>query len=156
MFEKIKKIIKKDLQKRYDQLEERFLVFEQKLYGHLADRLDSLEHQLDQLSEILRQKAGQTEAPANEETEAKTEPEAAKETPKKKEPKKSKAADNLQDLPGLGNSIEKKLHAEGIKSFKQLAELKESDLDELNSKIPGLKIRYERYEWKKEAEERMK
>lgn len=154
MFDKIKKVIQDDLQRRYEQLEERFLVFEQRLYGRLADRLDGLENQLDQLSEILRQKASRhkSEDADNDDVE---------ETPKtKKEPKSSKKTapkaekiipDDLMKLPGLGNSMGKKLNAEGIFTFNQLASLSESDLENLNIKIPGLKIRYERYEWRKEA-----
>jgi predicted flap endonuclease-1-like 5' DNA nuclease len=154
MFDKIKKVIQDDLQRRYEQLEERFLVFEQRLYGRLADRLDGLENQLDQLSEILRQKASRHKSEDAEH-------EDAEETPKtKKEPKSAKKTaakaekiipDDLMKLPGLGNSMEKKLNAEGVFTFKQLASLSESDLENLNVKIPGLKIRFERYEWRKEA-----
>jgi predicted flap endonuclease-1-like 5' DNA nuclease len=154
MFDKIKKVIQDDLQRRYEQLEERFLVFEQRLYGRLADRLDGLENQLDQLSEILRQKASRHKSEDAENDDA-------EETPKtKKEPKSSKKttpkaekiiSDDLMKLPGLGNSMEKKLNAEGVYTFNQLASLSESDLENLNAKIPGLKIRYERYEWRKGA-----
>jgi predicted flap endonuclease-1-like 5' DNA nuclease len=155
MLDKIKKVVQDDLQRRYDQLEERFIVFEQRLYGRLADRLDGLENQLDQLSEILRQKATRhkSEEQDEEETELapklKKEPKSAKKTAKKDlkiEP------DDLQKLPGLGVAMEKKLNTERIFTFKQLYKLSDSDLDKLNDKIPGLKIRYERYEWRKEAE----
>jgi predicted flap endonuclease-1-like 5' DNA nuclease len=155
MLDKIKKVVQDDLQRRYDQLEERFIVFEQRLYGRLADRLDGLENQLDQLSEILRQKATRhkSEEQDEEETELapklKKEPKSAKKTAKKElkiEP------DDLQKLPGLGVAMEKKLNTERIFTFKQLYKLSDSDLDKLNDKIPGLKIRYERYEWRKEAE----
>jgi predicted flap endonuclease-1-like 5' DNA nuclease len=155
MLDKIKKVVQDDLQRRYDQLEERFIVFEQRLYGRLADRLDGLENQLDQLSEILRQKATRhkSEEQDEEETELapklKKEPKSAKKTAKKElkiEP------DDLQKLPGLGVAMEKKLNTERIFTFKQLYKLSDSDLDKLNVKIPGLKIRYERYEWRKEAE----
>jgi predicted flap endonuclease-1-like 5' DNA nuclease len=153
MFDKIKKVIQDDLQRRYEQLEERFLVFEQRLYGRLADRLDGLENQLDQLSEILRQKASRhkSEDAENDEEETpktKKEPKSAKKTSQKAE---KITPDDLMKLPGLGNSMEKKLNAEGIFTFKQLASLSESDLENLNAKIPGLKIRYERYAWRKEA-----
>ena len=155
MLDKIKKVVQDDLQRRYDQLEERFIVFEQRLYGRLADRLDGLENQLDQLSEILRQKATRhkSDEQDDEETELapkpKKEPKSAKKSAKKElkiEP------DDLQKLPGLGVAMEKKLNTEGIFTFKQLYKLSDSDLDKLNDKIPGLKIRYERYEWRKEAE----
>lgn len=147
MFGKIKKIIQEDLQRRFEQLEERFMVFEQGHYGHLADRLDGLEQQLDHIGEILRKKAKNTEAPENDdenEVENIVDRSNSKKTSQLKQ-------DNLQDLPGLGNSLDKKLQNEGIISFKQLANLSDEDLDQLNAKIPGLKIRYERYEWKREA-----
>jgi predicted flap endonuclease-1-like 5' DNA nuclease len=168
MFNKIKKIIQDDLHRRYEQLEERFLVFEQRVYGHLADRLEGLENQLEQLSELLRQKAGKAneqEAPETdnndddddvevvvEKPEAKSA--AEEEKPKKttKTKKKTIKPDPLLDLPGLGNSMEKKLNAEGVFTFEQLANLTETEIVALNEKIPGLKIRYERYEWKTEAE----
>lgn len=151
MFNKIKKIIQDDLQRRYEQLEERFLVFEQKLYGHLADRLDGLENQLDQLSELLREKARKYADQESEEQED----EENEDYLDQKEEKQEHKPDNLQDLPGLGNSMEKKLNNEGILTFKQLASLTDKELENLNSKIPGLKIRYERYEWKKEAKDRL-
>jgi len=168
MFNKIKKIIQEDLHRRYEQLEERFLVFEQRIYGHLSDRLEGLENQLEQLSEVFRQKAGKAneqEAPETDNMEEDDDldivvekPEAKsteeKETPKKstKTKKKTLKPDPLQDLPGLGNSLEKKLNAEHIFTFEQLTNLTETELVALNEKIPGLKIRYERYEWKIEAE----
>jgi predicted flap endonuclease-1-like 5' DNA nuclease len=151
MFNKIKKIIQDDLQRRYEQLEERFLVFEQKLYGHLADRLDGLENQLDQLSELLREKARKYADQESEEQED----EENEDYLDQKEEKQEHKPDDLQDLPGLGNSMEKKLNNEGILTFKQLASLTDKELENLNSKIPGLKIRYERYEWKKEAKDRL-
>ncbi len=151
MFNKIKKIIQDDLHRRYEQLEERFLVFEQKLYGHLADRLDGLENQLDQLSELLREKARKYADQESEEQED----EENEDYLDQKEEKQEHKPDDLQDLPGLGNSMEKKLNIEGILTFKQLASLTDKELENLNSKIPGLKIRYERYEWKKEAKDRL-
>lgn len=152
MFGKIKKIIQEDLQRRYEQLEERFMVFEQGLYGHLADRLDGLEQQLDHIGEILRKKAKNTEAPENDD-ENEVENIVDQKIEDRSNSKKTSELkqDNLQDLPGLGNSLDKKLQNEGIISFKQLANLSDEDLDQLNAKIPGLKIRYERYEWKREA-----
>lgn len=153
MFEKIKKVIQEDLQRRYEQLEERFVVFEQNLYGRLSDRLENLENQLDQISEILRQNITRNKAEAAENLQTETQK-------TKKEPKGNKNTatnegniipDDLQKLAGLGSMMEKKLHAEGVYTFKQLASLTEAELEKLNAKIPGMKIRYERYEWRKEA-----
>jgi predicted flap endonuclease-1-like 5' DNA nuclease len=155
MFEKIKKVIQEDLQRRYEQLEERFLIFEQNLYGRLSDRLENLENQLDQISEILRQNItrNKAEAAANLQTETqktKKEPKGNKNTATKEENIQS---DDLQKLAGLGSMMEKKLHAEGVYTFRQLANLTDTELEKLNAKIPGMKIRYERYEWRKEARE---
>jgi predicted flap endonuclease-1-like 5' DNA nuclease len=155
MFEKIKKVIQEDLQRRYEQLEERFLIFEQNLYGRLSDRLENLENQLDQISEILRQNItrNKAEAAANLQTETqktKKEPKGNKNTATKEENIQS---DDLQKLAGLGSMMEKKLHAEGVYTFRQLANLTDTELEKLNAKIPGMKIRYERYEWKKSARE---
>jgi predicted flap endonuclease-1-like 5' DNA nuclease len=155
MFEKIKKVIQEDLQRRYEQLEERFLIFEQNLYGRLSDRLENLENQLDQISEILRQNItlNKAEAAANLQTETKKTkkgPKGNKNTATKEENIQS---DDLQKLAGLGSMMEKKLHAEGVYTFRQLANLTDTELEKLNAKIPGMKIRYERYEWKKAARE---
>jgi len=155
MFEKIKKVIQEDLQRRYEQLEERFLIFEQNLYGRLSDRLENLENQLDQISEILRQNItrNKAEAAANLQTDTqktKKEPKGNKNTATKEENIQS---DDLQKLAGLGSMMEKKLHAEGVYTFRQLANLTDTELEKLNAKIPGMKIRYERYEWKKAARE---
>lgn len=155
MFEKIKKVIQEDLQRRYEQLEERFLIFEQNLYGRLSDRLENLENQLDQISEILRQNItrNKAESAANLQTDTqktKKEPKGNKNTATKEENIQS---DDLQKLAGLGSMMEKKLHAEGVYTFRQLANLTDTELEKLNAKIPGMKIRYERYEWKKAARE---
>ena len=131
------------------------MVFEHRLYGNLADRLDGLEQQLDRISEILRQKARNAEAPEHDDEDEVGNIVDQKIEDRSNSKKSSKLKqDNLQDLPGLGNSLDKKLQAEGINSFQQLANLSDDELDDLNAKIPGLKIRYERYEWKKEASER--
>jgi predicted flap endonuclease-1-like 5' DNA nuclease len=155
MFEKIKKVIQEDLQRRYEQLEERFLIFEQNLYGRLSDRLENLENQLDQISEILRQNItrNKAESAANLQTDTqktKKEPKGNKNTATKEENIQS---DDLQKLAGLGSMMEKKLHAEGVYTFRQLANLTDTELEKLSAKIPGMKIRYERYEWKKAARE---
>jgi predicted flap endonuclease-1-like 5' DNA nuclease len=159
MFKKIKKTIQKDLHKRYEQLEEKFLAFERRLYSHLEDRLERLETQFDQINELLVQQTGKmTEATAESDDDAKDETvvEEVKTEKKAKKPKKSdkKKMDALAELPGLGASFEKKLQAEGINSFEQLSKLHAYDIEELNDKIPGFKIRYERYEWRARASEK--
>ena len=156
MFKKIKKTIQKDLHKRYEQLEEKFLAFERRLYSHLEERLERLENQFDQINEILVQQTGKTNNSNTEaiEEEDLVEEKAEKTAPKSKKTSKKKA-DALAELPGLGASFEKKLKAEGIKTFEQLAALHASDIEALNNKIPGFKIRYERYEWRARASEKI-
>jgi len=164
MFKKIKKTIQKDLHKRYEQLEEKFLAFERRLYSHLEERLERLENQFDQINDHLQQQAGQMyEAQAAQTTKEEKEETVAetvkvkKEKKKEPKPKKStkKIVDDLSTLPGLGASFDKKLKAEDISTFEQLAKLQESDINALNDKIPGFKIRYERYEWRARASEQV-
>ncbi len=88
---------------------------------------------------------------------------AKKETPKeekkavaKKSAKASKAADlnDLKLLSGVGPAMEKKLHAEGITSITQIAEMTKEQIAELDAKI-GIKGKIEDT-WQNEAKEIIK
>ncbi len=88
---------------------------------------------------------------------------AKKETPKeekkavaKKSAKASKAADlnDLKLLSGVGPAMEKKLHAEGITSITQIAEMTKEQIAELDAKI-GIKGKIEDT-WLNEAKEIIK
>ncbi|MEM7194566.1 MAG: 50S ribosomal protein L21 [Pseudomonadota bacterium] len=77
---------------------------------------------------------------------------------KKAEPKAEKAADpgadgvgdNLTTINGIGPVIEKKLLGLGITTFKQIAELDQDRIDEINEQL-SFKGRIEREEWVEQA-----
>jgi len=91
-------------------------------------------------------------------------PEVKKAAPKKKaevkeEPAKQDTAvdhgpdgvgDNLTTINGIGPVIEKKLHALGITTFQQIAELEQPRIDEINEQL-SFKGRIEREEWVEQA-----
>ncbi|MFP7572151.1 50S ribosomal protein L21 [Marivita sp. S2033] len=74
---------------------------------------------------------------------------------KAKPAKKSKAAsggDDLKQLSGVGPALEKKLHAEGITSFAQIAAWTDADVEEFGEKL-SFKGRIEREGWIEQAKE---
>lgn len=182
MFKKARKFIKKDLQRRYEQLEERFLKFETRLYGRLEERMERLENQFDQLSDLIKDSMAGEEDPKNtaeqeapkaetkkEEKPKATAKEEKKEKKKTKSAKKSKAkktapkkettkttapkADDLKALKGIGPALEKQLKAAGINSLQQMTELTDNDIEALDAQVSGFKQRYERYDWRTLAKE---
>lgn len=182
MFKKARKFIKKDIQRRYEQLEERFLKFETRLYGRLEERMERLENQFDQLSNLIKDSMGgdenekdvaEQEVPKAEEKKEEKPKAAAKEEKKeKKKPKatkKSKAkktatkkettktttpkADDLKALKGIGPALEKQLKEAGISSLQQMTELTDNDIEALDAQVSGFKQRYERYDWRTLAKE---
>ncbi len=138
MFEKIKKFIQEDLQKKYEQLEQRFLVFEQKVYSGLEERMKNLENQFDYISEMIREKYND-----KYETESQTST-----TDDSSENEDLISEDELTRLPELGKAMEAKLHELGISSLRQIVEMKEEDIERLDCKIPGFKIRFQRNDWR--------
>lgn len=58
--------------------------------------------------------------------------------------------DNLTTINGIGPVIEKKLHGLGITTFKQIAELDQDRIDEINAQL-SFKGRIEREEWVAQA-----
>ena len=99
------------------------------------------------------------EAPAKEakKTAPKTEAKEAPKAEKKAAAKKASKAIDLNDLKllsGVGPAIEKKLHAEGVTSINQIAEMTKEQLAELDAKI-GVKGKIEDT-WQKEAQELIK
>ncbi len=141
MFEKIKKFIQEDLQKKYEQLEHRFLVFEQKVYSNLDERMRNLENQFDYISEMIREKY-------RDNSKAETQNTASEESLDNEE----RDIDNdLSLLNELGKKMEIKLNSLGINSLKQLAELTDEEVEALDLKIPGFKIRFQRNDWRNQA-----
>ncbi len=86
-------------------------------------------------------------------TEAKEAPKAEKKAAAKKAPKAVDLND-LKLLSGVGPAMEKKLHAEGVTSINQIAEMTKEQIAELDAKI-GVKGKIEDT-WQKEAQELIK
>ena len=61
-------------------------------------------------------------------------------------------ADNLKQLSGVGSALEKKLHAEGITTFAQIAAWSDADVEEFGEKL-NFKGRIEREGWIEQAKE---
>ena len=89
-----------------------------------------------------------TEAPVAEKP-AKAAPTKAKATPATAA---STGADDLKQLSGVGPALEKKLHAEGITSFAQIAAWTDADVEEFGEKL-SFKGRIEREGWIEQAKE---
>lgn len=95
-------------------------------------------------------------APAKK-AEPKAEKPAAEEKkaePKKAAPKKaaSKDGDDLTNISGVGPVIVKKLHAEGVTTFAQIAKWTDADVEAIEEKL-SFKGRVGREEWIKQAKE---
>ena len=101
-------------------------------------------------------KAEAKEAPKKEAKKAAPKKEAAKAEPKaekKAAPKKaakSDAADDLTQISGVGPVIVKKLAAEGVTTFAQIAKWTKSDVAAMDEKL-NFKGRIDREEWIKQA-----
>ena len=77
-------------------------------------------------------------------------------TKAKAKPKsKTTAADDLTQITGVGPALVKKLKAEGITTYAQIAALKKADIDALDEKI-GARGRITRNAWVKQAKALMK
>ncbi len=94
-------------------------------------------------------KAAKKEAPK---AEKKEEPKVEKKAAKKR--KKAVDLNDLKLLSGVGPAMEKKLHAEGITSINQIAEMTKEQIAELDAKI-GVKGKIEDT-WQQEAQELIK
>ncbi len=85
----------------------------------------------------------------------------AKQSPSKKKKKGSnrgasaskagRAGDDLKKISGIGAGLEKKLKDNGITRFQQIADLSDSDVDELESKIVSFSGRIKRDKWVDQA-----
>lgn len=65
---------------------------------------------------------------------------------------KTSAGDDLKRLSGVGPTLEKKLHANGVTSFAQIAAWTEADVAAMNEKL-AFKGRIEREGWIEQAKE---
>jgi len=150
MLKKIRKAIKKDLGKFYDEFEERFLRSEKKMYKKMNDRLSSLEEKFEKLSEVLLGHLENNEV-ATPETEP-VETNVAETAEVEVETEEEIDVNDLKLLKGLGKGIEKKLQAEGISTLNQLAEMTDDGVKALNEKIAGFEVRFNRYDWRTQAQ----
>lgn len=75
---------------------------------------------------------------------------AKTEAASKAAPKAVAGADNLKELSGVGPALEKKLHAEGITAFAQIAKWTDADVEDFGEKL-SFKGRIEREGWIEQA-----
>ena len=133
MLKKLKKLIETQVVGRYEDLEKRYLAFEDKIYNTLDQRLNRLEAQIDALSQALRQGGNQDFGLIAEDED----PQA------------------LDVLNGLGPVMVAKLAEQNINKLEQIAALQEEDLNQLDLAIKGFKVRCLRYRWVEQAQERL-
>lgn len=88
-------------------------------------------------------------------------PKATKKAAPKKEAAKSEAPaakadvkDDLKLISGVGPALEKKLHAAGVTSLKQVAEFTKEDIERVDAEL-SFKGRIEREDWISQAKELM-
>jgi len=61
--------------------------------------------------------------------------------------------DDLKQILGVGQKLEKVLNKNGIKNFRQVAELKANDIKELSTKLGSFKGRIVRDDWVSKAKD---
>jgi predicted flap endonuclease-1-like 5' DNA nuclease len=140
MFKKFQKLIKKDFQRRYEQLEDRFLKFETRLYSSLEERMARLENQFDELSNLIKDsmaadeqetevKAEATAAQAEEKVEAtETTVEEKKAKKKSKSPKKTEAKKTSTKKEAPKAEAKKTAKADDLKVLKGIGPALEKQL----------------------------
>jgi len=168
MFKKIKKLIKKEFVKRYEQLEEHYLGFENRFYTTLEERLTTLEDKFDEISDLLkeeiRQRKERTQAKQAEDgtgevadDEANEEEAAANANSDDDTEKEEKEEEvDLQDLTllkGLGKKLSQRLQEQDVTSIKQIAEMTKEEIQQMDEKVKSFAARYERYDWGTQAQE---
>ena len=112
-----------------------------------SERVDELTAELKACQTATKEKAVEVIA----------KPKASKPAPAKtkkatKESTEEKSADDLKKIKGIGPALEKKLHAIGVTSYKQIASFTTKDIEDINSQL-NFKGRIEREEWIKQAKE---
>ncbi len=101
-------------------------------------------------------KAAAPKAEAPKAAEPKAEAPKKEAAAKKAAPKKAAAgADDLKELSGVGPALEKKLHANGVTTFAQIAAWTPEDVADMDEKL-SFKGRIEREGWIAQAQEKTK
>ena len=90
-------------------------------------------------------------APAAPKKAAAAKPKAKRAAKPKAAAKSSQGGDDLKQISGIGPSLEKKLNAAGITTFKQMAELTDADVADLEEKIIRFSGRIKREQWVEQA-----
>ena len=101
-------------------------------------------------TEVEAPKAAPKAKAAAPKTAAAPKAEAKPAAPKKAAATKKAAADDLKVLSGVGPALEKKLHAEGITTFAQIAAWTPADVEDFGEKL-SFKGRIEREGWIEQA-----
>ncbi len=97
--------------------------------------------------------AGKPKKPAEKAAPKREEKSASKqETKPAPAAKTSAAADNLQEIKGIGAVLEKKLNAMGIERFEQIASWTETDIAEIDEQL-NFRGRIQREKWVEQARE---
>jgi len=65
----------------------------------------------------------------------------------------SDVKDDLKQILGVGSKLESMLNKNGIKNFRQVAELKSNDIKELSTKLGAFKDRITRDDWISKAKD---
>ncbi len=73
-------------------------------------------------------------------------------TPRPTSQSKADGGDDLKRITGIGPAIERLLHGQGIRSYKQVAAWSKADIDELTGRVPQLKGRIVRERWVESAQ----
>ncbi len=137
--------VRQKVARQIDKLEDEVASVTSKARAKVAD--SDLKARLARLSAEIEAVAGETGAEV-----AKTAKKAARKTTKavKTAFAASEGADDLTQATGIGPALARKLNAEGLMRFAQLAALKKGDLEALDAKVAG-RGRVAKAEWSKLA-----
>lgn len=137
--------VRETVARQIDKLEEEVASVTSKARARVADT--DLKARLARLSAEIEAVAGETGSEV-----AKTAKKAARKTTKavKAAFAASEAADDLTQASGIGPALAKKLNAEGLTRFSQLAALKKAELEALDAKVAG-RGRVAKADWSKLA-----
>lgn len=152
MLKKLKKQLDKEIKKQYDKIEKNFMRFQSSSYSDLEERMNRLEEKLDQLNTLIQKDIKAKKDQDSKKDKKKKESKKSSSKESKKKEKSSKEVD-FTIITGMGAKIAQFLTDEGISTYKQLATLSNSSLDDLNQKMKGFTARYKRYAWKNQAAE---
>ena len=146
---------------RLDSSRQRFNKW-RKRFSPLAKQFRQQRLIISELREELRQRDKRREQEARRATQTLTAPVVATPPPvaPRQEPFRTpedfdKAADNLEELRGIGPALRRKLNERGIFRFQQLAELSQAELLQLGNTLGISKKMLQKHDWKTQARQRV-